>query len=810
MSRTAAGRSVGRSVAGGPLPGALLRARRCAGRYAVLTAPLLAVGLLTAAPAVAAPPPGRPAAVLMAAAGDDSISAARPVSIAIGRLEPRIVTPGAKTITVTGFLTNVGNQPLTGLGIRLQRGEVCTTRAQLDDAVRNPDPATSVVPPFQDLSGTLAPGAQMAFTYQIPAADLQLDVDGVYPVLLNLNGALPGGQQQRLGELSTFLVRQAAVPTAHTSVAWLWPVVERTHLRPTGGFADDDLATSIAPGGRLDRVLGTLERLPRTLPAGATEPVPSVPVTLAVDPALVEELTTMAAGPYGVAGVAGAGKGTDAAVAFLGRLRALAAVHPVVALAYGDVDADALQASGMADVLTRSLPGTAEGTAQQHPTVVAAPRPTATPTASGSSTASPPAAVPAVVQGAGARILEAALHVVPRTDLFWAAGPSLRTRTLATLQAGGVREVVLGNAGILDGGRAVGLTGGQATAATGLKTPAGRLGALVADPVLGGLVGSAEHTPGGPRLAEQRYLAELAALELQAAPGSQQTVLVAPPRMIDPGPEGAGAMMADTAGTAGSAWLRPGSLAGLQAADGSTAASAALKPSDRTDPARLDPAGLADVGRAVAVRDDLAGAVVKDAGTAMAAYDAAIARTASVAWRSDPARFRLTASGLKANLESLRTRVTLLAPANGTYSLASSDAPLVLTVRNDLPFAVSVLLDLRIRGNRGLSTDDIGAQTLPQGQRTTLQVPAHVRQSGSFAVTAALSTPSGGPLGERVEMQVKSTTYGSISLLITFGAAGLLGLLFLRRLVLFVLRRRHAAALPEPPLAVEPPTRSPV
>ena len=43
------------------------------------------------------------------------------MSIAIGRLEPRTVTPGA-TITVTGFLTNVGRQPLTGLGIRLQRG----------------------------------------------------------------------------------------------------------------------------------------------------------------------------------------------------------------------------------------------------------------------------------------------------------------------------------------------------------------------------------------------------------------------------------------------------------------------------------------------------------------------------------------------------------------------------------------------------------------------------------------------------------------------------------------------------------------
>ncbi|MDQ1661841.1 MAG: hypothetical protein QOJ68_1821 [Blastococcus sp.] len=766
----------------------------------MLAVPLLAVGLLAAPPAAATPPAGRSAAVLLAASGDDSTSAGRPVSIAIGRLEPRTVTPGA-TITVTGFLTNVGSQPLTGLGIRLQRGEVRTTRAELDDAVKSPDPDTSVVPPFREIGGTLAPGAQLGFTYTLPAADLQLDTDGVYPALLNLNGMLPGGQQQRVGEVATFLVRQAVVPTAHTTVAWLWPVTERTHLRPAGGFADDTLTTSIGSGGRLDRVLGTLERLPRTLPAGGTEPVPSLPVTLAIDPALVEELTTMAAGPYGVAGVAGAGRGTEVAVAFLGRLRALAAVHPVVALAYGDVDADALEASGLADVLTRSLPGTASGTAQQHP-AAAVPAPTAAPTTPASTTPGAPAPVPAAAQGAGARILAAALHVAPRTDLFWAAGSTLRTRTLATLQAGGVREVVLGSAGIADGSRAVGLLGGRAAAGTTVQTPAGPLGVLVADPVLGSVVGSAEHTPGGPRLAEQRYLAELAVLDQQARPGSSQTVLVAPPRAVDPSPEGAGAMMADTTG---SPWLRPGSVAGLQAAVGTPAG----KPSDRVDGGRLDAAGLTELGRAVAVRDDLAGAV-QNPGLTLGAYDAAIARTASVAWRSDAVGFRTAADGLWGSLESLRARVTLLAPANGTYSLASSDAPLVLTVRNDLPFAVSVVLDLRIRGNRGLSIDHIGAQVLPQGQRTTLQVPAHVRQSGSFAVTAALTTPSGGMLGSLVEMQVKSTTYGSISLLITFGAAGLLGLLFLRRLVLFILRRRHAAAVPAPPVALEPPTRSPV
>ncbi|PZU42632.1 MAG: hypothetical protein DI571_11025 [Arsenicicoccus sp.] len=99
-----------------------------------------------------------------------------------------------------------------------------------------------------------------------------------------------------------------------------------------------------------------------------------------------------------------------------------------------------------------------------------------------------------------------------------------------------------------------------------------------------------------------------------------------------------------------------------------------------------------------------------------------------------------------------------------------------------------------------------------------LQVPITMRQSGGVTVTAALTTPGGGALGERVELQVRSTAYGPISLIITIGAAALLALLFLRRLVHFLLRRRARATGSEagvPPLGPDGspspgPTRSPV
>jgi len=305
-------------------------------------------------------------------------------------------------------------------------------------------------------------------------------------------------------------------------------------------------------------------------------------------------------------------------------------------------------------------------------------------------------------------------------------------------------------------------------------------------------------------MAEQRYLAELAVLSLQGKRGAEQTVLVAPPRAVDAGPEGVGAMMADTAGLP---WLRPGSLAALSRGPGADAGAL----TDPADAVQLDAAGLAQLTDGVAARDDLAGAVVGDADTALQALDAAAARAASVAWRTDPEGFRAAAADFRAGVDRVRGRVTLLAPADGTYTLASSDSPLVLTVHNDLPFAVNVRLDVHTRGKRGLSISDIGTQELAPEERTTLQVPTTVQQSGGFAVTASLISPGGGPLGEPVEMQVKSTAYGPISLIITIGSAGLLGLLFLRRLVRFVLRRR-AAAPDTLPGAAEPlpPTRSPV
>ena len=771
-----------------------LRATMLIATLVALGAPLAAAGT---APAAAEPLPAEAAAPASASAPvDDTTDPARPVQIVVTRLEPRAITPDA-TITVSGTLTNTGSQAISDLGVRLQRGRPVDTRAQLAELGRDPDPATTVAAPFQPVPGRLGTGDSLAFTYSVPAAQLQISQDGVYPALLNLNGTVGGQTRQRVGELSTFLVEQPSSPTDRTTVAWLWPLVDRTHRDASGEFTDDDLAKEVASGGRLDRALSVVERLPQTTPAdGTAPPGPASPVTLAIDPALIEELDVMAAGPYPVDGQDST-KGTDAARSFLSRLRAVAAAHDVVTLPYGDLDAESLVPAGLRDVVVRALPGS-PARSGAGPGTPAAPSSGAAPAGNGASAAT------------GERIIADALGHEGRTDLVWTGEGTLHTETLDTLRAGGIEQVVVSGTALTGGQAALGLSGGRTTARASLTLPSGALSALLGDGELGDLAGATSHTAGGARIAEQRYLAVLPVLALQSPgdPATGQTLLVTPPREVDADPATVSSMMADTSAFP---WLRATSLAQLAA--GPAGEAGAIAPTIPNS--GLDGAGLADVATAVAVRDDLLGALVDP--TDIAPYDAAIARTTSVAWRGHPKQFRAAAAALRDDLAKVRGRVTLLAPADGTYSLASSDAPLVLTVRNDLPFPVRVRLQLHTRGNVGLTVGDIGTQELAPRSRTTLQVPTQLRQSGRFVVTAALTTPDGGPLGDRVQFQVRSTAYGPVTMIITIGAAALLALLFLRRLVRFLLRRRRGARpghlVPEPAAegaSVSPPTRSPV
>ena len=119
------------------------------------------------------------------------------------------------------------------------------------------------------------------------------------------------------------------------AVTMLWPLADKPRLAPgvPGGttpvrLINDDLAVSLAAGGRLDTLLSAVEfaTSPAVDPGGQVARA----LCLAVDPDLLVTVNAMTAGyvvddaPDGLGTAAHPGTGQDAAVAWLDRLRALA------------------------------------------------------------------------------------------------------------------------------------------------------------------------------------------------------------------------------------------------------------------------------------------------------------------------------------------------------------------------------------------------------------------------------------------------------------------------------------------------------
>ena len=206
----------------------------------------------------------------------------------------------------------------------------------------------------------------------LKSPSLGIDKPGIYPVLVNVNGTPDYGAPARLDN-ARFLLPVIGVPPDKPDVVdgavapdtskpvWLtmlWPLADRPRLSPgvPGGtipvrLVDDDLATSLATGGRLDILLGAAEAVTShdVDPDGAVGRA----LCLAVDPDLLVTVNAMTGGyvvsnsPDGPAQQPGTpthpGTGQAAAATWLGRLRALAHRTCVTPLPYAEADLDALQ-----------------------------------------------------------------------------------------------------------------------------------------------------------------------------------------------------------------------------------------------------------------------------------------------------------------------------------------------------------------------------------------------------------------------------------------------------------------------------------
>jgi len=225
---------------------------------------------------------------------EPAVSRALPRAVGVGgaaTVRLTSVTPSlaiAGHLVVDGVVRNTGTAALTTVQAYVRRQRVALTGATaLDDALRDPSPlpgATLVTTRYADLGADLEPGASVGLHLDVPVADLGLTGVGVYPVDLEVRATTADGS--RLAVASERVALPLVPVGRRLPVTTLVPLTERPHRLSRTVFVDDDLAASLAPTGRLGRVLAAVTgRLP----------TPSR-VQLVLDPMLVEEVTAMAAG----------------------------------------------------------------------------------------------------------------------------------------------------------------------------------------------------------------------------------------------------------------------------------------------------------------------------------------------------------------------------------------------------------------------------------------------------------------------------------------------------------------------------------
>jgi hypothetical protein len=713
------------------------------------------------------------------------------VRVRIDKVTPDVVTTTSEAVvTVSGTVSNVGDRPVHDVMVRLEHaaavGSSAALRTSLDGGTDQYQPAAD----FVTVAPELPRGQEVGFTLTAPVRalgkpSLSVDQPGIYPVLVNVNGTPDYGAPARLDN-ARFLLPVVGVPpdkpdSLESAVApdtskpvlltMLWPLADRPRLSPgvPGGtipvrLVDDDLASSLANGGRLDILLSSAEvSTSRDVdPDGAVGRA----LCLAVDPDLLVTVNAMTGGYVvsnssdGPAQQPGTpthpGTGQAAATNWLNRLRALAHRTCVTAYPYAVADLDALQRvhdPGLSAAATRTVADIVD-----HILDVTSVR--------------------------GATLLPDGPLTSRAVDLL---GANANASTVA-IAAADLSAQDSGNGSPSD-----------------VDTAPRRLSPQVViapfDPAVGAALAAAGSNPIVPTYVDSSLTVRVAhdsetarrqdalgsmlwhALERDAAPRSQ--VLMPPASWNLRGDDAQDILTTlATAIRSGLAVARP-----LPAVIAEAAA--------RNDPPEPTPNYASARGRfSDAVTAQIAGevgrvwgltsALTSDDRTGLTGiqYTAplredmlrALSQSEPPDSRNGLAQQRLAV--VVKTINDLFGAVTIMNPG-GSYTLATEHSPLPLALHNGL--AVPIRVRLQVDAPPGMTVTDLGQIELPPGY-LPLRIPIEVKVTQRVAIDVGLRTPDGLRLGEPVRLSVHSNAYGKVLFAITLSAAAVLVALAGRRL----------------------------
>lgn len=708
------------------------------------------------------------------------------VHVRIDQVTPDVVTAASQpVVTVSGMVTNIGDRPVRDVMVRLEHAAAVTASAALRTSL---DGSTDQYQPAADFL-TVAPelqrGQEAGFTLSAPLraltkSSLGIEKPGIYPVLVNVNGTPDYGAPARLDN-ARFLLPVVGVPPDHAAdldsavapdtskpvwITMLWPLADRPRLAPgvPGGtipvrLVDDDLATSLAAGGRLDTLLSAAE----VATSHDVDPDGAVgrALCLAVDPDLLVTVNAMTGGyvvsnsPDGPAQLPGTpthpGTGQAAAAEWLNRLRGLAHRMCVAPLPYAQADLDALQRV--------NDPGLS-------------------------------AAAATSVGGIVDRILDI---------------PSIRGATLLPDGPLTGRAVTLLSANDNTVAIAAADMSGQDS---GSDAAPRRLSPQVVvapfDPAVGAALAGAGDSPATPTYLDPSLTVRLAhdsdtarrqdalgsifwrALQRDAAPRTQ---ILVPPATWSLRADDARVILAALGTTIHSGLGVPRPLPAVIAD-----AAARNEPPEQSgelgdsgsERGRFNDDVTAGIAGQVGRLWGLTSALSTDERTGLTGvqYTAplredmlrALSQSEPPDARNGLAQQRLAVVGKTIN--DLFGAVTIVNPG-GSYTLATEHSPLPLALHNGL--AVPIRVRLQVDAPPGMTVTDVGQIEMPPGY-LPLRVPIEVNFTQRVAVDVTLRTPDGMRLGEPVRLSVHSNAYGKVLFAITMTAAAVLVLLAGRRL----------------------------
>ncbi len=710
---------------------------------------------------------------------DAAPDAASLLTLRIDNVTPDVVTTSSEpTVTVTATVTNVGDRTVRDVSARLEHGPAVSTSGALRTSLYVGG-QFAPVGDFVSVAPRLDRGQTAGFTVRVPLRavekpSLEIDAPGVYPMLATVDGTPEDDEPTRLDE-ARFLLPVTGVPpdpsnntgnavadatapdtTKPVAVTLLWPLADKPRLAPgvPGGVTpvrlmNDDLAVSLAPGGRLDSLLGAAEFA--TSPGGI-DPAAGVDraLCLAIDPDLVVTVNAMTGGyvvadaPNGLGTAAHPGAGQAVASVWLDRLRALARRMCVVATPYAQADLGALQRVGDS-LLSAAATATAADIVDK---------------------------IVGVSSVRGATLLGDGPLTAAAAALLNEEGPTVAIAAEPDGFDLAARRL-LPNVVMAPFDPAVG------AALAGVGT----------DPTIPGYLDANDAAPvahDSPTARRQDAVAAMLwrALAPKAEPRAQ---ILLPPLKWSPAPDDARAILTALANT-----LRGGLATARPLKDVISQSIATPAPDEPGNDLPDEAAGridddVVDSIRAHAARQwELTAALTTDPRTGLTGlqYTAplredmlrALSQTEPAVSRNDVARQRLAVVG--ATIGDLFGAVRIVSPGD-SYTLATERSALPLALRNDLGVPIRVRLEVDVPP--GMTVTDIGEQEVPPGY-LPLRVPVEVHLTQRVAVDVTLRTPDGVQLGDAVRLSVHSNAYGKLLFAITLAGGAILALLVGRRL----------------------------